>query len=487
MSINKRQRDQLFAAYWQRAIAADEAITPGQKIETADRLEREARGDSGREGYLRMPRIGGGSILLPVDHPLVAAALRGESMSMGGAMVTSEVATSPVERAQSLSVQARIGLLAAIVLLPVLFLCGFLALSGGDEAKAIAEAPTATPSPTPQPQVEPTAIEATATVLPTAEPTATPYAIALQPVGGDAAPGGNDPASLEIAGYSYVLAVGQAVNGQWVPSGAEWLGGTLLRRAIAVPWEPDVAATVSALAPGAPIRLRLRSGEIVSYLVQQVERRQRQEIEVMAGRSPSLVLILHGEPSAERWVVLASAVQEVQESFSSYTAGASSAPIAPSQPSPPTLVPTGAIEAGTVITDSQTITDSAAGLSLTVIGCSRADRIGEEEAPSRQEFVVCDVRFTASPTNSGNVPFSAEALAVTEESWMASNIDWWPPSVGVTRALRSGSLAPGTSSMGRIAGLTARAGGFGGRDSVPVIVWEQDTHRRWIIRVETSE
>ena len=501
--MNQRQRTQMFRSYLQQRFTQADAMTPGQKLEVIEQLRKEARGDvAGHPNALRMPKEGGGTILLPTHHDLVQAALEGRRVSMGGTTIEAQQgATSLSERMEALPTPAKLGVLAAIFILPLLFVCGLMNLVGGDEEPAVAAleaTPTLEPTLTltvpitPTLTLEPT-IAVTQVVTVTAPlPSPTPYAIALGTLGGEAGASGNDPASIEVAGYTWVLAAGSVANGQWLPVGAEWLAGTQLRRVVAVPYEPDVAASMSELRGGEVIRLRLRSGEIAKYKVSEVRRQQRQQIEVLAERTPSLVLLLHSEPSAERWVVQAEAVQAPQE-FTVYTAGMADAGSGPAPVVPtaalPTLVPgtvlgddSEAIAPTEIVTDTRTIRSEETGLELTIRRCQTAEQIGEEEPPSKQAFLICDVTLSALEGHV-SVPFSADALAITEEDWITSNIDWWPPSVSVTRALASGgTLSAGRSTRGRIAGLVARGSSFFGSSGQPVVVWEQ-AGRRYLIQV----
>ena len=491
--MNQRQRQETFARYIRERFDALDAITPGQKIEVVAQMREEARGHvTGHPHSIRLPKAGGGSILLPKDHELVRAALEGRRVSMGGTTIESAATSASYsERMEALPTPAKVGLLALIGLAPLLFILLFMGFLGGDAEAA--EAPTVTTtveaSPTATELVEVTPAEDVVVVVtPSAAPvlpTATPYAIALGVVGGEAARSANDPASIEVAGYTWVLAAGEVLNGQWLPVGAEWLAGTELRRVVAVPYEADVAEAVSNLRGGEVLRLRLRSGEIVKYRIADVRRQQRQEIEVLAERSPSLVLLLHSEPSAERWVVVAEAVQQPQE-FTLYTAGVAGIEAESVATPYPTLVPgtTPDMEPSEVITTTRTITSEATGLRLEVGRCQRAAQVGDEEAPSKQEFMSCNVTLTALDGHV-SVPFSADALAVTEEEWITENIDWWPPAVSVTRALSSGgTLTAGSSTSGRIAGLVARRSGFGSGGQ-PVVVWEQ-AGTRYLIEVDAD-
>lgn len=445
-----------FERYWQERVQRADAITPGEKLTLVAALERELN----VEGRLPLPS---GPARIPVDHPIVAAALTGQPVSMGGSVVTSTPAVG--ERLQALPVAAKVALLGVIGLLPILL--ALLLMRSGDAAAAPLPTPTVTPTvqSTPTPWVTPTSIASATPLL----PTATPYSISL--VSGDAPSHHNDPASIELAGHSYILATGRVQNGSWLPSGAEWLEGTLLRRVVALPFEPELVESLGAMRTGAVIQLRLRSGEVVKYRVSAIERRQRQQIELLAGRAPSLLVILAGEAGPERWVVLADAIQQPTHFIES----------APSTDSG-LLMPRGeanvdpTVEEARIITSTRTMTNPAAGLTLTVEGCERVAMIGQQEPPSNnQRFMICDVTLAALQSNDGPVEYSGQYLAVTEASWWAELADWWPQSVAVSRALRSGTLNPGGESRGRIAGTVSEGGGslLSRNRSEPILLWQQ--------------
>lgn len=446
-----------FEHYWQERVQRADAITPGEKLTLVAELERELT----VEGRLPLPS---GPARIPVDHPIVAAALTGRPVSVGGSVVTTTPALS--ERMQGLPVAAKLALLGLIGLLPIVG--ALLLMRSGNAEAAPLPTPTATATvastPTPLPT---TTNEVTATPL---LPTATPYSISL--VSGDAPDNHNDPASIEMAGHSYILATGRVQNGSWLPSGAEWLEGTLLRRVVALPFEPELVESLSEMREGAVIQLRLRSGEVVKYRVSAIERRQRQQIELLAAREPSLVIILAGEAGPERWVVIADAIQQ-PTLFTESAAATDTESLMPLVDA--THSPT--IDEARTITSTRTITNDAAGLTLTVDGCERVAMIGQQEPPTNnQAFMICDLTLAAMASNEGPVAYSGQYLAVTEASWWAELADWWPQSVSVSRALRSGTLNPGSETSGRIAGTVSEGGSslLSRNKSEPILLWQQE-------------
>lgn len=484
-----RAEEQTFLGYWQSQVLAADAVTIGEELDLLDALEAALEGRGAEHpGYSVVPRAGGGTSRVLATHSLVAAALAGQPVSLAGGATIESTPPNLRRKLQQAGTGVKVLLLAAVFLVPLLF-AGVVLAGGGEEPVAALPSVTASPTETAAPSPTP---EASATPSATASPSlpsATPFAVSL--LAGEAAPEGSDPASLELAGLSYVLGAGRVVEGQWLPVGAEWLRGTEVRRVVALPYEAALVELLPTLKPGDELLLRLRSGEVVRYRLRAVQRRARQQIEVLAGRDPSLVVILAGEPSAERWLILADAVQtettpwQVTGGAGASGSGPEMGEVAPeaSVPLTLTLPLTDAFPSGvtTILTSTQTVTNSAAGLVLTVGECERASRIGEQEPPSKQSFLLCDVTFTALPSPQP-VPFSAGALALTEASWLERAADWWPSSVPVRDALRSGTLRSGSRTHGRMAGLVAKGGSPLAR-SRPVLVWEQ-AGVRFVIQVE---
>jgi hypothetical protein len=464
-----RELEAALTRYFESRFQQAGAITPGQKLAIINEVERELD----EEGKVI---IASGPVRVNVNSPAVQAALAGRTVVLSGKQVTTHQARGTVERLQAQPVWVRLLLLASLPL-GFLVVCGVMFLVRG-QAQASASM-AATPTMTVTVTVGP--LTPTATLLP--EPTATPYALALTT--GDAAPSANDPASVEIAGFSYVLGVGEVENGEWTPQAAEWLADTHLHRVIAVPWEPNLANAVSALRPGMLLTVRLRSGELAKYKIGQVGRVQRQQIELLTGRTPGLSVVLYGEPSDQRTVIVAVALQEAGD-LSGYTAVDPLPEASPSDPPPvsgsaePTLLPEAPPVPGVqtvMVTDTLSLAHLSAGITLTVLGCDRMSEVQGQPAPSREEYLVCEVELH----NSGNamVRFSDQAFGITERAWWEARPDWMPTvNVSVTDALGAGTFAPESRTQGRLVGLVTRpGGGINGRRSDPVLVWYQDAVR----------
>ena len=471
MSTPNRSLQAAFERHFQTRIEKAKAITPGQKKELIEKLRQELSVQG------RIP-IATGPVKVDPKHPFVRAALEGRSVTMGGKVISQKGDQSLSSRMQALPVPAKIAVMAAIFLIPLLFI-GLVIFARAGEPEEVAIIPTVTatqaveptqtasPSPTLPPNVTVTMTPIPTLTAVVIEISPTPYAFALTE--GDAPNSNNDPASIEVAGFSYILGAGKVNNGAWQPAGAEWLTGSYLRRIIGLPYDPNLANVLTQIRPGNVIKLRLRSGEIVKYKIAQTLRVGRQQIEVLAERSPSLAVILYGEPSPERTVVIANAVQEPSD-FTIYSQGI------PSQDSPiiingtpkpepalPTLAPT---TQQTIITNTRTMTNTFAGLTLAVGECNQADRIGEQEPPSKkQKYYVCDITVTALPNSAGSF-YSQEMIGIADENEINSTIDWVPPALpAISEALGNGSLDAGQSRGGRIAGLI--------KTDDPVLVWLQ--------------
>lgn len=479
-----RDVEAAFQHHFESRVTRAGAITPGQKLAVIDELERELH----EEG--RIPLVSG-PVRVNVQSPVIQAALEGRTVVLSGKQVTTPPPRGIVERLQAASVGVKVMVLASFPLAALVVCIVWLFVRGQADASAVVTA-------SPVPAITATTDPLTPTTTPLSDPTATPYALALTT--GDAAQGANDPASIEIAGFSYVLGVGDVENGEWTPQAAEWLADTDLHRVIAVPWEPDLANAVHALRPGTLLTVRLRSGELAKYTISQVGRVQRQQIELLTGRTPGLSVVLYGEPSDQRTVMVATAIQEAGD-LSGYTTlnplpgghtdgsggeGRLTPVAATPEPTPvtggadtlplpdPTVVP--GVQT-VMVTDTLTVTHPTTGIALTIHTCDRMIDVQGQPAPSREEYLVCDVELRNGA--SGMVRFTDQAFGITERAWWEARPDWMPTvNVSVTDALGAGTFAPGTSTRGRLVGLVTRpGGGIGGRSSAPVLVWYQEAVR----------
>lgn len=465
MSSTNRELTNAFERYFSNRVEKARAITPGQKNDLIEQLRRELEED----GRVPLPA---GPVKVDPKHPAIRAALEGRAVTMGGKVLSKVTDDSISGRMESLPLPAKIAVMAGMFLIPLLIVILVMFGRGGDSQSEIVIQPTATATITLTPEPTATLLPNTTftpTPVPTQPPiiieiTPTPYAFALTE--GDAPNSNNDPASIEVAGYSYILGTGVVENGAWQPTGAEWLKGSYLRKIIGLPYEAEMANVLNQIRAGNVIKLRLRSGEIVKYKIAQTLRVQRQQIEVLAERSPSLAIVLYGEPSPERTVVIALAVQEPQD-FSLYTIATN--PNNPIYVEPqallnePTLVP---ISQQTIITNTRTMTNELARLTIEVTGCNRADDIGGQKPPkSKQKYMVCDLTLTAAEDGLGTT-YSQEAFAITDQKEIENSIDWKPPPVPQpSGGLGNGSLNAGRQTGGRIVGIV--------ETNDPVLVWQQ--------------
>lgn len=268
-----------FQAYLDFRMQKAGALTPGQKLDLIRSLLEEARQGSVPTGERSVAR-------LPVDHPAVQAALRGEEVSLGEAMIRKkadwkDVSAWPLHR--------KLMLLGLIVLAIIGLGMGIMR---GGKAKAEAE-PTPLPTPTPDWFATLTAVAAENAAQPpppTPPPPATATPAFLLGLGGPAEDS-RDPASIEIAGRLFILARGQVdkENGQWKPQGPEWLAGTEVRRVFAVPYEALADAEIKA---GDALYVRTRGGQVLTYRVRDVIRLMANQIEAFVSLRPSIVVAL---------------------------------------------------------------------------------------------------------------------------------------------------------------------------------------------------
>ncbi|MBD3320592.1 MAG: hypothetical protein GF350_05785 [Chitinivibrionales bacterium] len=445
----------LFEEYLNQRYKDAGAFTTGDKLEVVRTLLAEAR----EQGMV--PVAQGQVLELDTQAPSFQAILEGKQVSLAsdGAMERKSAAGGGVA---GLSVGARLGIMGGFLVAIVVVMIILLRGCGGPEEEI-----TPTASATAERADTPTSLPTPAPVTGTVRPTPTPYNISLALVG-DASDEANAPASVELAGNTFVLAVGKVKDGLWEPEGPEWLQGTEVRRVLALPYSADLANSVTGMTPGEPIRLRLRSGEMVEYHVTGVERVQRHQIEVLAEMCPSIVIVLYGERTSERWVVIGDALQQ-PEDFVEYTPVAAT-PGGATTPAPtPTLAPGGPVQVE--FTSATVITHATAGLVLGVNDCRRVERIGDvEPSESSEEFVVCDVVLKATAYER----YSGASLVVTEHEWVTTSEGWWPEVVETTGRLGDGTLVPDGLVTGQVAGVVRQKPSIvmPGKSYRPVLVWE---------------
>lgn len=424
-----------FNRYLASRFAQADAITPGQKLEVIRNLRKETH----EQGRVPLP---GGPVRVDVHNEAVHAALSGRAVSVGGQAVKAKSASATsAEGLAGLNPAKKAVILVGILLIPLLLFVLFLMAKGGGEGdvargtavpgeetpniliSSVEDVAISTPTPTDLPP--------TATPVPTIQPTLpAPEIIIVTPTRfpalqinerGSVAGEGNDPASLEVAGFAYILTTGSVSNGLWEPRGAEWLQGTSLRRVITVPYDMELLQALFTMPAKEHIRLRLRSGEIVDYELAEVARVSQTEIEVLSAPFPSIAIILHSEEETDtRWVVIGKAIQE-EGDFQEYGAGITAIS---SKETPSDFIqvnePTYAID----------------DLTLTIEECAEVEEIDGKTPPgSNQRFVSCDVVLEALTKAS-----TQEDLAITEQAWAASAAGWLPFQTVYTNQLEAGDV-----------------------------------------------
>ena len=463
-----RQTRNLFGEYLDQRYDNAGAFTTGDKLEVVQTLIVETR----EQG---MVPIAQGQVLeLDTEDPSFQAILEGKQVSLAGDSAIKRKSAAGKGMA-GLSIGARLGIMGGFIVIVVVVMIILLRGCGGKEAE---EEITPTLSPTTEAVDTPTPFPTSVPVTGTVQPTPTPYNISLALVG-DASDEANAPASIELAGNTFMLAMGKVKDGLWEPGGPEWLQGTEVRRVLALPYSADLAQSVTGMTPGESIQLRLRSGEVIEYQVTSVERVQRHQIEVLAEMYPSIVIVLYGERTNERWAVIGEALQEPAD-FAEYSP-VTVTPGGTATPAPlPTFMPSGPVQVE--FTSATVITHPTAGLVLVLNDCRRVERIGDvEPSRSNEEFVVCDVVLKAT----AYAQYSGVSLVVTEHEWVTTSEGWWPEVVETTGRLGDGTLVPNGLVVGQVAGVVKKKPAIvmPGKSYRPVLVWEWQS-MRYIVELE---
>ena len=458
---------ELFTKYFDQLAAQRGCFSVQDKLE----LERELRTSAVEQGTVpisltQLARV-------DVSDPRLQAVLTGQEVSLGGVMVGAEKGTAR-QRLAGMGNGSKVLVMLVIGILPMLIFIGFLAASNKTKGS-----PTVTSTVTLTSTFPPTA-----TLTPTKPTTlpSTPYALVLNNDDANVARGPNDPVSVEFGGVAYELTRSKLENGEWNPVLAEWLDGSELRRVVAVPFSQEVGQAVARLKYGDILRLRLGSSEVVEYLLVNIARLKRHQIEVLSSLSPSLAIVLHSERASERYVLIGEAIQPCPGDCSNLTATAilvtpTNTKTSTETPTPTvsptiTLTPTPWLDftppaiVSVVITETQTVINQVAGLRLTIISCSRVAQIGSREG----RFMVCDVTLTALRDG---VAYSGQSLAITEFAQVSQTADWWPPTVSVSGMIGDGILSLNSLVSGKVAGEVAKKGSGLNHDSDPVLLWEQ--------------
>jgi hypothetical protein len=83
-----------------------------------------------------------------------------------------------------------------------------------------------------------------------------------------------------------------------------WLQGSEVRRVVELPWNKQTEAVIHSFVTGDPIQLVFDNNTTITYKVQQILRVGATDTSILTDVKPSLAVILAGENSDNRWVII---------------------------------------------------------------------------------------------------------------------------------------------------------------------------------------
>ncbi len=289
--MNQTQAKVIFEAYYQKRIQLAGAVLPEEKLAVLAIMKQELLEDG------VIPIADGQVAEFNPKHPVYAAILAGEVVNVSGESLGKKKGGMA-----GASTGMKVAMMAGVFLIPLLIV-GLILFRGGEEEPTAEEiaaleldgSPTPEPTFTPMPTETPTPTLAPVVIVQAGE-TPVPSEAEIEGVKGSVAPPQGDPASIELAGHSFILSTGETKNGVWSPRGAEWLVGTTVRRVIAIPHDGDFETVLLNLLENGftdeRIQIRLRSGEVVIYQIGEIGWYRRDQIEVLTSDVPSVVVVL---------------------------------------------------------------------------------------------------------------------------------------------------------------------------------------------------
>jgi hypothetical protein len=106
-------------------------------------------------------------------------------------------------------------------------------------------------------------------------------------------------------GLNFNLNRGELDNGQWNPTGPEWLEGTEICRWVAIPWSLQMEAVIRTLNPDDPIEVTMSNNDRLTYHVYSVQEVSVDKLQELDTGTPCLQLVLAKADSDTRWVLTA--------------------------------------------------------------------------------------------------------------------------------------------------------------------------------------
>jgi hypothetical protein len=106
-------------------------------------------------------------------------------------------------------------------------------------------------------------------------------------------------------GWPFNLQAGSFDDGQWNPSGPEWLWGTQIRRFVALPWTRQLEAAVRSTEAGEVVDLVMSNGDTLHYTIKSVLEVPVAQANELKVDHPALIIILANKDAPTRWVIIA--------------------------------------------------------------------------------------------------------------------------------------------------------------------------------------
>lgn len=114
------------------------------------------------------------------------------------------------------------------------------------------------------------------------------------------------PTSVSLpGGWAFNLGRGSLVDGNWRPSGPEWLEGTEVCRWVSLPWNRQLEAVVRTLNPDDPIELGMSNSDRLIYKVYSIRQMSPDEMQTLDTNTPCLLIMLTEDDAEKHWVLTA--------------------------------------------------------------------------------------------------------------------------------------------------------------------------------------
>jgi hypothetical protein len=115
------------------------------------------------------------------------------------------------------------------------------------------------------------------------------------------------PTSVGLpGGWNFELGKGAlTADGNWNPSGAEWLQGTEVCRWVALPYSRQLEAVLRTLNKGDSVELGMSNNDKLTYNVKSIKQMTQEEMQNLDSNSPCLLVVLAEQGAEKHWVLTA--------------------------------------------------------------------------------------------------------------------------------------------------------------------------------------